>query len=75
MPLTLFLVRHGETLFNRRGLMQGWVDSPLTEAGVEQARHAAEQLRDRPLVAAYSSTSGGPSTPPSTSSSRTARFT
>jgi 2,3-bisphosphoglycerate-dependent phosphoglycerate mutase len=58
MPLTLFLVRHGETLFNRRGLMQGWVDSPLTEAGVEQARHAAEQLRDRPLVAAYSSTSG-----------------
>lgn len=55
--LRLFLVRHGETLFNQRGLVQGWVDSPLTGRGVEQARRTAEQLRGRRLVAAYSSTS------------------
>lgn len=56
-PLTMFLVRHGETLFNRRDVVQGWVDSPLTRHGVRQAERAAEQLRLRPLVAAYSSTS------------------
>ncbi len=55
--LTMYLVRHGETLFNHRDLVQGWVDSPLTRQGVEQVRRAAGQLRDRPLVAAYSSTS------------------
>jgi probable phosphoglycerate mutase len=57
MALTLFLVRHGETLFNQRGLMQGWVDSPLTPRGVEQAERAAALLRDRPLVGLYASTS------------------
>lgn len=57
MTLTLYLVRHGETLFNHRELVQGWVDSPLTARGVGQARRAADQLRRRPLVAAYSSTS------------------
>jgi probable phosphoglycerate mutase len=55
--LTLLLVRHGETLFNHRELVQGWVDSPLTPRGVEQARQVAARLRGRPLVAAYSSTS------------------
>lgn len=55
--LTMYLVRHGETLFNRRDLVQGWVDSPLTALGVEQAKRAAGQLADRRLVAAYSSTS------------------
>lgn len=55
--LTMYLVRHGETLFNNRDLVQGWVDSPLTRRGVEQARRAAGQLRARPIVAAYSSTS------------------
>jgi len=55
--LTLYLVRHGETVFNRRDLVQGWVDSPLTDLGVAQARRAAAELRRRPLVGAYSSTS------------------
>ena len=57
MTLTMYLVRHGQTLFNRRQVVQGWVDSPLTDLGVAQARKAAEQLRARPLVALYSSTS------------------
>lgn len=55
--LTVYLVRHGETMFNVRGVVQGWVDSPLTERGWQQARRAAEQLRSRPIRAVYSSTS------------------
>ena len=34
---TLYFVRHGRTLFNEREIIQGWVDSPLTPEGEEQA--------------------------------------
>lgn len=37
-PRTILLARHGETEWNRRKLLQGWGDSPLTERGREQAR-------------------------------------
>lgn len=55
--LTIYLVRHGQTLFNARHLVQGWVDSPLTDRGRLEAARAAEALRDRPIVGVWSSTS------------------
>lgn len=36
-PVTLYLVRHGQTMFNQMGRAQGWSDSPLTQAGREGA--------------------------------------
>lgn len=54
---TLYLMRHGQTLFNQQGKMQGWCDSPLTELGKQQAKAAAEYFNDIPLGSAYSSTS------------------
>ena len=50
-------VRHGTTLFNRIGRMQGWSDSPLEEEGISQAREARETLKDIPFRKAYTSTS------------------
>lgn len=44
---TLYLVRHGQTVFNTRLLIQGRCDSPLTELGRDQARAAAEWLGGR----------------------------
>ena len=41
----LYLMRHGETLFNVRCRIQGWCDSPLTENGIEQAKRACEMLK------------------------------
>lgn len=41
----LYLVRHGQTVFNTRQLIQGRCDSPLTELGRDQARAAAAWLR------------------------------
>ena len=40
----LYMMRHGQTLFNVLKRKQGWCDSPLTELGIEQARHAGEWL-------------------------------
>lgn len=42
---TLYLMRHGQTEFNVRKLVQGHCDAPLTELGVEQARRAAAWYR------------------------------
>lgn len=33
---TLYMMRHGQTLFNQKRLMQGWCDSPLTELGKDK---------------------------------------
>lgn len=54
---TLYLVRHGQTVYNIEGRLQGWCDSPLTEAGVEEVRATAERLAGRSFVAAYVSPS------------------
>lgn len=55
----LYMMRHGQTLFNVLKRKQGWCDSPLTELGIEQARRAGEELRERGITFdhAYSSTS------------------
>ena len=42
---TLFLVRHGETAWNREGRWQGQHDEPLSEIGRQQAAAIAERLR------------------------------
>jgi broad specificity phosphatase PhoE len=40
----IYLVRHGQTHWNAEARMQGWLDSPLTEAGRRQAEAHAELL-------------------------------
>lgn len=40
----LYLMRHGQTEYNVRGLVQGHCDSPLTAAGLEQAIDAGRWI-------------------------------
>lgn len=54
----ILLVRHGETLWNQEGRMQGQRDSPLTALGVRQARMLARRLKDVSFAALYSSDLG-----------------
>ncbi|HEU4793057.1 MAG TPA: histidine phosphatase family protein [Nitrolancea sp.] len=44
MGTELILVRHGQTTSNLLGILHGWTDVPLTEAGLRQANRVAEQL-------------------------------
>ncbi len=57
MKKTLYLMRHGQTLFNVRRKIQGACDSPLTELGIKQAEHVRKYFKDIPLDHAYASTS------------------
>lgn len=55
LVVRVYIVRHGETDDNRRGIIQGHLDTPLNAAGVRQARLAADALADVPFDAAYTS--------------------
>lgn len=50
MKKTLYLMRHGQTLFNRLEKIQGWCDSPLTELGVKQAQVAANYFKSHQIA-------------------------
>ncbi|MEO7587419.1 MAG: histidine phosphatase family protein, partial [Arachnia sp.] len=54
--MILHLVRHGQTMWNVEGRLQGQtMDVPLTETGFIEAAHAAAELMDRPLKAVLAS--------------------
>lgn len=57
MEKILYLMRHGQTLFNVRKKIQGYCDSPLTETGKQQALLAKQYFTHIPLDHAYCSTS------------------
>lgn len=59
MVKRLYLMRHGQTLFNQRHKIQGWCDSPLTDLGVYQAQVAGQYFAKQGIHfdAAFSSTS------------------
>ncbi|MGM0220130.1 histidine phosphatase family protein [Enterococcus sp. AZ126] len=50
---TLYLMRHGQTLFNLRGKIQGACDSPLTTLGIEQANIAKNYFKDNEITFDY----------------------
>jgi broad specificity phosphatase PhoE len=52
--MKLFLVRHGETDANARGIVQGWLDTELNQRGITQAVEAASSF-DKKIDAIYSS--------------------
>jgi broad specificity phosphatase PhoE len=46
MSFTIYLIRHGETTWNRIGRLQGQADSPLTLHGTKQAEAVGHALRE-----------------------------
>ena len=51
----LYIVRHGETVWNREGRIQGHTDVGLSHRGLEQARMLAQRLKTVQFDAAYAS--------------------
>lgn len=55
IPLTLYIVRHGQTDWNQQGRIQGNTDNPLNSKGLEQAQAVGEQLEGIKLNRIYPS--------------------
>ncbi|MDR3068308.1 MAG: 2,3-bisphosphoglycerate-dependent phosphoglycerate mutase [Cellulomonas sp.] len=47
---TLVMLRHGESVGNARGMFTGWLDVPLSEHGVDEAKAAGRALREAGIV-------------------------
>lgn len=58
--VTIYLTRHGKTMLNTTDRSQGWIDAPLTPAGVEIAEYLGKGLKAEKVTfdAVYSSDSG-----------------
>ena len=57
MSLEVYLVRHGKTVFNTVGRVQGWSDSPLTAEGRSVAERLGRGLHAIHFDAVFASTS------------------
>lgn len=51
--MRVFMVRHGETKWNREGRFQGQMDILMNETGLAQADRVAERFRGFPLEAVF----------------------
>lgn len=55
--MKVYLLRHGETEWNVQHRVQGALDSPLTENGIQQTKNAAKRLAKVEFDAAFASPS------------------
>lgn len=53
--MKLILARHGETIENEQGIIQGHLPGTLSKKGIEQIKRVAERLRDESIDFIYSS--------------------
>lgn len=53
--MKLYVIRHGETEWNKRAMLQGHEGSDLTEKGVSEAEKTAKGMRGIPLDLCFSS--------------------
>ncbi|QJX81419.1 histidine phosphatase family protein [Priestia megaterium] len=56
--VVIYFARHGKTMLNTVDRSQGWIDAPLTPAGVKIAKSLGKGLSDVEFSKAYSSDSG-----------------
>ncbi len=54
----IYVFRHGQTYFNRKGIFTGWKESKLTPLGIKQARKVARELKDKRIGIAFDNTLG-----------------
>jgi 2,3-bisphosphoglycerate-dependent phosphoglycerate mutase len=49
----IYLFRHGQTVFNKKGIFTGWLDSKLTSRGKKDAMKVAKKLKSKKFQVAF----------------------
>ena len=44
--MKIFIIRHAETTSNKKDIVQGWIDTPLSQEGKRQAEKLASRLKN-----------------------------
>ncbi len=52
----LILLRHGESMWNKKNLFTGWVDIPLSEKGIQESIEAGKRIANYPIDIIFCST-------------------
>ena len=50
MAYTLILLRHGQSAWNKSNQFTGWVDVPLTEQGIEEAKNGGRLMAEKHVL-------------------------
>jgi len=53
--MLIYIIRHGETDLNVKGVLQGWVDEPLNESGMRLARITGKKMESVRFDGCFSS--------------------
>jgi len=43
----LVIIRHGQSVWNKENIFTGWIDAPLSEEGINQAKLAGQILKEK----------------------------
>ena len=52
----LILLRHGESIWNKKNVFTGWVDLPLSDKGIQEAINAGHAIQHEPIDTIFCST-------------------
>jgi 2,3-bisphosphoglycerate-dependent phosphoglycerate mutase len=52
----LILLRHGESVWNKKNVFTGWVDIPLSTEGIQEAYRAGAKIQNIPIDVVFTST-------------------
>lgn len=52
----LILMRHGQSVWNKKNLFTGWVDIPLSEEGIRESMDGGKRIRDIRIEIVFTST-------------------
>ncbi len=56
MASKLILMRHGQSVWNKKNLFTGWVDIPLSEEGIAESIRGGEKIKHIPIDVSFTST-------------------
>ncbi len=56
MKAKLILLRHGQSIWNKKNLFTGWVDIPMSEEGHRECFEAGKKIADIPIDLIFTST-------------------